>query len=226
MAFAALRRGRREPRDVGDEVGGIGQRVESEADGRVVTLTGRDDPEDRVDGEALVGELRAAEADGEHPVLGLEPLASQSAAPTAGLTVAPGSAAGMGGAAASTATSAASRATAAWRGRRWEWIIERRTFRWVEGADKRSTPTALPSAPELPIRTPRRLIELMRPSRHSDSPPTRGSMAYGCGSVPDFDRLPPLRCGCAPVARPAPTLPPPRGWPHRAGGGPVGTVSR
>src|SRR5262245_21352527 len=26
-------------------------------------------------------------------------------------------------------------------------------------------------APELPIRTPRRLMELVRPSRHSDSPP-------------------------------------------------------
>jgi len=33
-------------------------------------------------------------------------------------------------------------------------------------------------------------------------------VAYGCGSVPDFDRLPLLDGGCGPVSRPAPNLPP------------------
>ena len=65
----------------------------------------------------------------------------------------------------------------------------------------------------------------MLSSRHSDSPPARGSVAYGCGSVPDFDRLPLLEGGCV-TGRPAssdrtrPTVEPS----HPAQQGEVGTV--
>ncbi len=82
-----------------------------------------------------------------------------------------------------------------------------RTWGWpLGGARPWTRPVPVPTRvrhPRLPIRRPRRLMELMRPSRHSDSSPTRGSVTYGCGSVPDFDRLPLLRCGCG----------------HRGGGG-------
>ena len=50
-------------------------------------------------------------------------------------------------------------------------------------------------------------------------------MAYGCGSVPDFDRLPLREGGCGPVA-PAGSEPnpPPAEPPHLARAGPLGTV--
>ena len=59
--------------------------------------------------------------------------------------------------------------------------------------------------------------------RHSDSSPVRGSVAYGCGSVPDFDRLPPPEGDCV-TGRPAADRTPSIGPPHPARRSTLGTV--
>ena len=106
-----------------------------------------------------------------------------------------------------------------WAGRRWVDVIGIEPSGGSRSPDNARPLTGPAVRSELPIRKPRRLMELMRPRRHSDSPPARGSVAYGCGSVPDFDRLPLLECGCGPVARPGSNaIPPSIGPPHPAPG--------